>query len=337
MITSVSLLTKSRRVHESNIFNKNLFFAKQLSCKTIVCFSVMYNYRYKQHRGSITSHLIKLLLLISGIETNPGPAKYPCGHCKKPVRYGRSIACDHCNQWFHKKCIDMNSIIYDCYAENSKLEWECYSCALINISFSVFEHSLDNNSLQRPLTCSSPKTVYRKAKQLRIMTINFQSILGKKEELQLALVENNIDIVIGSETHLDPSINDSEFLPTSYSSFRKDREDGWGGVIVIVKNDLIVERIISSFSSEIVAVKINTLQQQPIIIGACYRPPKNSMEEINFLTSDIKTLISKYKNSPFWIVGDFNLPDIDWETKSITKYLYNKDINELFLETLKNP
>ena len=90
------------------------------------------------------------------------------------------------------------------------------------------------------------------------MTINFQSIWGKKEELELAVLENNIDVVIGCETHLDPSIHDSEFLPQNYSSFRRDRNDGWGGDIIIVKNSFIVEQITSSLLSEFVAVKITT-------------------------------------------------------------------------------
>ena len=144
-----------------------------------------------------------------------------------------------------------------------------------------------NDTLQSPIFSSSPNISCKKAKQLRIMTVNFQSIWGKKEELELALVENNIDIVIGCETHLDPSINDTEFLPTNYCSFRRDREDGWGGVIIIIKNDFIIEQITSSMASEIVAVKVTTHKQQPVIIGACYRHPNNSMEEILLLTSDI--------------------------------------------------
>ena len=33
------------------------------------------------------------------------------------------------------------------------------------------------------------------------------------EELEVALVQNNRDVVIGCETNLDPYIHDSEFLP----------------------------------------------------------------------------------------------------------------------------
>jgi len=52
-----------------------------------------------------SSHRL-LLLLISGIEPNPGPRcpKYPCGICKKACKLG-TIACDECDQWLHKTCI----------------------------------------------------------------------------------------------------------------------------------------------------------------------------------------------------------------------------------------
>ena len=108
--------------------------------------------------------------------------------------------------------------------------------------------------------------------------------LRKKEELELALVENNIDVVIGCKTHLDLCIHDSEFLLLSYTRFRRDRKDGWGGVIIIIKNKLIAEQITSSMLSEIVPVKITT-HRQPIIIAACYRPPKNSISDLKQLTT----------------------------------------------------
>ena len=117
----------------------------------------------------------------------------------------------------------MYIIVYDCYTENSKLEWECCNCAIKNIRFSLFNHPVNSDHLlSSPICSSSPNITTKKAKQLRIMTINFQSVWEKKEELELALVENNIDVVIGCKTHLDPCIHDSKFLPLNYTCFRRD-------------------------------------------------------------------------------------------------------------------
>ena len=87
------------------------------------------------------------------------------------------------------------------------------------------------------------------------------------------LLEHDIDIVIGSETHLDRHIHDGEILPQTYVCYRKDRDDGWGGVIIIAKKSLITEEVYRSKSSEMIAIKIETFQK-PVIIAACYRPPK---------------------------------------------------------------
>ena len=46
----------------------------------------------------------KYLLILSGdINLHPGPVKYPCSVCAKPVRK-RIISCEKCGLWLHKKC-----------------------------------------------------------------------------------------------------------------------------------------------------------------------------------------------------------------------------------------
>ena len=98
----------------------------------------------------------------------------------------------------------------------------------------------------------------KKADQLRLLIVSFQSILGKKEEIELMLLDNKIDIVLGSKTHLRPHISDNEFLHPSYACYRRDRDDGFGAII-ITKKDLIVEEIVKSKTCEFLAIKIQTL------------------------------------------------------------------------------
>jgi hypothetical protein len=66
------------------------------------------------------------------------------------------------------------------------------------------------------------------------LTINFQSITNKGTELY--------EIIIGTETHLDPSYNNAEILPYDipssyqYKPYRKeliDKNDG--GVLIMVR------------------------------------------------------------------------------------------------------
>ena len=251
MIASTSILLRNTTENISHTPKQNILFTKQLSYCTVVCFSVTYDFKHNQYASgrSIVS-MMRLLLLLSGIESNPGPTKYPCGECNKPVCYGRSIVCSNCNKWYHKSCIEMHYIVYDCYTESNKLEWECCICAIKNISFSMFNHPVDSDHLlSSPICSSSPNITTKKAKQLRIeLWQSISRVIGKKEELELTLVENNIDVVIGCETHLYPCIHDSEFLPLNYTCFQRNRKDSWGGVITIIKNELIAEPITSQCS-----------------------------------------------------------------------------------------
>ena len=144
--------------------------------------------------------------------------------------------------------------------------------------------------------------------------------------------ENNIDIILGSETHLSPHISDKEFIPASHACIRRDREDGYGGAIIITKKDLVVEEIVKSETCEFLAIKIQT-HRQPLIIATAYRPPSSTFEYAGNISKEITKLNTKYKNNPIWFGGDMNLPDINWETNSVIKHQYLKDINDCFLDT----
>ena len=172
----------------------------------------------------------------------------------------------------------------------------------------------------------------RKVKQLRMLTVNFQSIRNKKEELELILINEDIDIVLGSETHLTPCITDSEILNPKYKCYRRDRGDGYGGVIIITKKDLLVEEITNATSCEFISIKIQT-ESQPLILATAYRPPNSNVDEANHICNELTKISRKYKSSPIWFGGDMNLPDIDWSIDSVTSYQYSKEINEAFIQT----
>ena len=190
-------------------------------------------------------------------------------------------------------------------------------------------HTKYNKYMYTPDTNMSQK---KKADQLLLLIVNFQSILGKKEEIELMLLGNKIDIVLGSETHLKPHISDNEFLHPSYTCYRRDRDDGFGGAIIITKKDPIVEEIVKSETCEFLAIKIQT-HSQPLILATAYRPPSSPLEEAVNVSNELIKLNIKYKNNSIWFGGDMNLPDINWKTNSIIKHQYLKDINECFLDT----
>ena len=66
-----------------------------------------------------------------------------------------------------------------------------------------------------------------------------------------------------------------------------------------------------------VAMKMETYQKSVMFVS-CYRPPKNTNNELLF--EEIKQLTSMWRKNPIWIGGNFNLPDVDCEVKSINNY-----------------
>jgi len=61
------------------------------------------------------------------------------------------------------------------------------------------------------------------------------------------------DIIIGCETWLKPSVSQGEFLPSDYTVYRKDRPDGYGGVLLAVQTSLNSHEITITSETELVA------------------------------------------------------------------------------------
>ena len=86
--------------------------------------------------------LLLILLLISGIEPNPGPRrpKFPCGICSRACKM-QCIACDECDQWIHKSCIGMSSTEFTRLGDSSET-WKCPKCNTNNTSQILYTPSV---------------------------------------------------------------------------------------------------------------------------------------------------------------------------------------------------
>ena len=189
-------------------------------------------------------------------------------------------------------------------------------------------HPLMNH---RPLGRENPSGTH----QLKVQHINFQSIWPRKDELEANLEEHDIDIVIGTETHLTPSIQTSEFLPEIYNAIRRDHSDGYGGLIVIHKQDLIVSELKSGKDCEFLSVKVQCHGKKSVVLAGVYRRPSCDMTNIENISRHIEEMVEKHRRQPIWIAGDLNLPDIEWEGLTISGHQYLKAINQTFLQTLE--
>ena len=106
-------------------------------------------------------------------------------------------------------------------------------------------------------------------------------------------------------------------------------------MIIFKTTCLICDKIYTSQNTELIAVKIET-HQKSVILCAAYHPPKNDLCYLEHLGNDIKNIMHNHKTSPLWAGGDFNLPDIDWNSNFVVGHQYPKVINDTFLKLIKD-
>ena len=87
---------------------------------------------------------------------------------------------------------------------------------------------------------------------LKLSIVNFCSVTNKQTQLEVFLVTYAIDIIIGTESHLNESILNSEVFPNNYQTYRKDRNTSGGGVFISIKSSIPCTQINDNSTIEIV-------------------------------------------------------------------------------------
>ena len=123
---------------------------------------------------------------------------------------------------------------------------------------------------------------------------------------------NQYDIVCVCETWLNNLILVNEILP-GYTIHRKDRRDNMrgGGVLVAVRNELRSSRklLLEGEQSELLMIELYPVNCTKFILGVFYRPPNSDVDTLIELRNSLDRL---EESCQLVLVGDFNLPDIDW-------------------------
>jgi hypothetical protein len=162
----------------------------------------------------------------------------------------------------------------------------------------------------------------REVISFKCLLSNIRSLKCKISELNLVITGLGIDLVCLCETWLGDSTLDSMIIGKEFCVFRKDRTiRKGGGVCVICRNDLryICKRVVlpPRFSClEMVAVDILIGIDNGIRLVVVYCPP-DLINDFNIC----KLLVSAFMylgntSLTFCIVGDFNLPLMDWVNNS---------------------
>ena len=291
-------------------------------------------------------------LIMSCEESNPSSNSNICGACDHAVSWSqRGVACETCGRWYHASCQSINSNSYENLG-NSDVLWFCDLCGNNNYSTTFFDlhgteselHNLGDSDISinsdfRPYHSSTPSRQGQqnkfRSRPLRLLNVNFQSIVSKRAETLELLERLKPDVLIGTETWLRADIKDSEILTHHYTIYRKDRKEGnRGGVLIAVKNDLQSMRLDNLDSDcESIWVKILTRTLKPIFIGGFYRRDTKDIKSLTTFQASLRK-VCEMKNSQVIVAGDFNLPSWDWSSMTIKDNPRYKQSHIDFIELL---
>lgn len=159
--------------------------------------------------------------------------------------------------------------------------------------------------------------------QIRNLDLYYQNVRGlrtKANEFFSNVALTDASIIVLTETWLCSDISSSDYFPPNFTVFRRDREFSatkktGGGVLIAIDTSLMcVRRPDLETSFESVWVELQCVNSERILLGAYYLPPDTSPDDFEQCLLGIERKISALDNFKFMVLGDFNVPNICWET-----------------------
>ena len=107
----------------------------------------------------------------------------------------------------------------------------------INVDIGNVDHLFKNNNADDVLNTLKSLQL-KNVNNLIFAHLNINSLSGKFDALSY-IIQDNIDILVVSETKLDPTFPACQFKIPGYSMpFRRDRNRNGGGVMIFVREDI---------------------------------------------------------------------------------------------------
>ena len=125
----------------------------------------------------------------------------------------------------------------------------------------------------QPIVRFLTKIIIHKVINLNLAIANCCSIANKQVELEQFLISHQVDIFLGTESHLDSSVLNAEVFPNHYNVYRKDRNKYGGGVFIIIRESIPSSQLEITSPNEIIWVQLHTGSYKSVIVGSFYCPP----------------------------------------------------------------
>lgn len=179
----------------------------------------------------------------------------------------------------------------------------------------------------------------RLVNNLKIYYQNCRGIRTKLQTLYMNILANSYDIIVLTETWLIAEIDNNEFIDQRYTVYRCDRDrvvtnrqDG-GGVLVAVlrglRSNIYDTSTLSNYLSpaciEHLLVEIPCVNRnKKYIISAAYIPPRTPADVYENHFDLLQDSLNYSLVDNFYIIGDYNIPDIDWISTAPGTYIHGQ-------------
>ena len=257
-------------------------------------------------------------MLSGDIHLNPGPVRYPCTVCYRPVKLNeRALSCDVCQRWTHCRCSGVSVVDYQRLQGLDQFTWMCPSCYANSLPFadcsvlsSVDTSSSDGLSVISDSSVASalfiPKDYDRC--NLRMAHLNCRSLLAHLEDILALASDGCIDVFALSETWLDETVSDTELCPRDcgFSIVRNDRNRRGGGVAFLLANHVryVTRPDLCSGGIETLWLQLFPGSTRSLLVCCAYRSP-SCMAFYDHLSEECELSLSGRVHK-LCILGDFN-------------------------------
>ena len=157
-------------------------------------------------------------------------------------------------------------------------------------------------------------------KRIIIVHLNINCLRNKFESLQ-EQINGNVDILLISETKLDNSFPNDQFLIKGYSApYRLDRNAKRGGVMLFIREDIPSKLFaVEDLPTEGFYVEIN-LSKKKRLLCSSYNPKKSNRTHLECLNKSLALHLLKYEH--FLVLRDFNVC-VEYSSMSVICDTYN--------------
>ena len=163
----------------------------------------------------------------------------------------------------------------------------------------------------------------KRKKTLKWGTINAQDLRNKMVLLEERVKEHGLKIVGVTESWGKERINDSHFNLNKFNMYRADREDKEGGGALLYISSDIEQRFCRPLNTG--GYKSSTwcwiIEKggKKILVGSVYRSTDSTKENDALLLKKIEQANEIAGDNRLLILGDFNVPKIDWKEKDLKR------------------